>query len=325
MSAAHLHAVPEPDPDEEPGPGEQATTPPADEQPSRGIATMPDLRPYLDVRQLADLTPHMATAGRLLVGGTGRLLRVIARGLRTLLALAGAWLSGRIGRGSALARIGIALAVVYGIGRTAASHPAGPWVAGGGLLVVVLLAGLGRLPGLDFPKPAKQSAPAKQRAGLAARFVGRRKVAPAAPAAGLPEVPSEPPLTALIRELIGDDNGVHLATLRPAMRERIPGLSAAPDKALSDLLRKAGYDPARKFRAGGREGLAGVHRSQLPPLSPAGAHGPLSTPGDHPRPADSPGAESPGEGAGERSSRRVRYVRDPELGSNAWRIEHDGR
>jgi hypothetical protein len=328
MSAAHLHAVPEPDPDEEPGPGEQATTPPApvdDERPGRGIATMPDLRPYLDLRQLTDLAPHMATAGRALARGTGRLLRVLGRGLRVLLALAGAWLSGRIGRGSALARIGIALAVVYGAGRTAASHPAGPWIAAGGLLAAVLLAGLGRLPGLDSPKPAPKktpAAPAEQRGGLVARFAGRRK---AAPAADLPAAPSEPPLTALIRELIGDDNGVHLATLRPAMRDRLPGLAGASDKHLSDLLRRAGYDPTRKFRAGGVPGCAGVHRSQLPPLSPEmpPGHSPLHSPPL--RPANSPEAESSGEGTGEWSERGIRYVRDPELGPEAWRIEHDGR
>jgi hypothetical protein len=333
MSAAHLHAVPEPEPDEEPDPGEQATPPPdqGDTEPTgRGIATVPDLRPYLDVRPLG---PMALTAARLggppLLRAVRRGLLVLGRGVRVLSALAAEWLSGRIGnRGSALARIGIALAALYGVGRTAASHPAGPWVAAGGLLIVVLLAGLGRLPRIGAPKPAEErraTAPVGRRRGsLVARFA-RRTPTPEAPAADPPAAPSEPPLTALIRELIGADNGVHLAVLRPAMRERLPGLSGASDAALRNALSKAGFDPSRTFRAGGIAGRAGVHRSQLPPLSPEtpSGHSPPHSP--HVRPANSPRAEGGGEGAGERSPRGIRYVRDPELGPAAWRIEHDGR
>lgn len=324
MSAAHPHAVPEPDPDEEPGPEEPAEPPPA----GRGVMSMPDLRPYYDVRLLADLAPHAATAGRAMTRGCHRLLCTIGRGLRILSGLTAAWLSGKIGkRGSALARLGIAAAAVYGTARLAFSHPAGPWVAAGALLGVALLAGLGRLPGLDNPAPKTPTKPAPdgRRSGLIARFARTRKATPETPAADPPATLAEPPLTALIRELTGDDNGVHLAVLRPVMRERLPGLSGASDKALSDLLREAGFDPSRTFRAGGVAGRAGVHRSQLPPLSPETppGHSPHHSPPV--RPANSPRAESGGKEAGERSARGIRYVRDPELGPDAWRIEHDER
>lgn len=319
MSTDH---PPTPESGEEPGPGEPVTAP------GRGIASMPDLRPYYDIRQLAELKPQATTAGRALVRASGRLLRVLGRGSRILGRLLVGWLSGRVGsRGSALARLGVTAAAVYGTARLAFSHPAGPWIAAGGLLGVALLAGLGRLPGLNNPAPATPAkpAPGRQRGGMLGLFAGARRATPEAPAATPSAAPAEPPLTALIRELTGDDNGVHLAVLRPAMRERLPGLSGASDRALSDLLREAGFDPTKKFRARGVPGCAGVHRSQLPPLSPEAppGHSPHHSPPV--RPAHSPGAESGGEGVGERSTRGIRYVRDPELGPEAWRIEHDER
>jgi hypothetical protein len=154
-----------------------------------------------------------------------------------------------------------------------------------------------------------------------------------APVEAVDEAPKEDPLTALIRAEIGDENGVHLADLRPAMRAAFPHLSGASDEALREVLTEAGWDPSKKFRARGVAGRQGVHRKQLPPLpSPEGAPGALSGPalrgGDRPRPADSSKAESggerPGEGRRGGGERDFDILPDPERGPSAWRIVHHG-
>ncbi|NGO67860.1 hypothetical protein [Streptomyces boncukensis] len=146
-----------------------------------------------------------------------------------------------------------------------------------------------------------------------------------------PEVPVEPPLTALIRREIGAENGVHLADLRPAMRLALPGLAEATDKELREVLEGAGWDPSKTFRARGHAGRAGVHRNQLPPLpspdSPQeGAEDRSPASGERPRPANSSEAENSGERTGEWSNedrkRGFRMVRDPERGPSAWKVEH---
>ncbi|MFJ3946055.1 hypothetical protein [Streptomyces griseoaurantiacus] len=144
------------------------------------------------------------------------------------------------------------------------------------------------------------------------------------------EEPAEDPLTALLRELIGTDNGVHLQDLRPAMRERLPGLQDASDEELRERLLRAGYDPSRKFRARGKAGRAGVHRDELPPLpssadSPSSVSGPLSARGEGLRPADSPPCSPLLSGGGDPAKSEVRIVPDPERGPSAWRVEHLGK
>ncbi|MGW1162550.1 hypothetical protein ACWD48_30995 [Streptomyces sp. NPDC002519] len=144
------------------------------------------------------------------------------------------------------------------------------------------------------------------------------------------EPPAEDPLTALLRELIGTDNGVHLQDLRPAMRERLPGLQDASDEELRERLLRAGYDPARKFRARGKAGRAGVHRDELPPLpssseSPSSVSGPLSARGEGLRPADSPPRSPLLSGGGDPAKSEVRIVPDPERGPSAWRVERLGK
>ncbi|GAA1227463.1 hypothetical protein [Streptomyces rhizosphaericus] len=141
---------------------------------------------------------------------------------------------------------------------------------------------------------------------------------------------AEDPLTALLRELIGTDNGVHLQDLRPAMRERLPGLQDASDEELRGQLLQTGYDPSRKFRARGKAGRAGVHRDELPPLpssaeSPASVSGPLSARGERRRPADSPHRSPLLSGGGDPAKSGVRIVPDPERGPSAWRVEHLGK
>ncbi|MFF5655243.1 phospholipase D-like domain-containing protein [[Kitasatospora] papulosa] len=190
----------------------------------------------------------------------------------------------------------------------------------------------------------------RPRKGLAGWL--RKKPAPApadapaqAPANAPAEAVQEPPLTALIRELIGDDNGVHLSTLRPAIRERFPAFSQASDKRVRELLVGEGWDPSRTFRAGGVAGRAGIHRDQLPPLpSPddgqeaerIGSPPPKSASdlavsprspeaesgGERGRRAPERATEKPPEGwTAEDVSRGYRWVNDIERGPSAWVIQ----
>jgi hypothetical protein len=298
----------------------------------------------------------LSRAGRGLVG----VVVVQGRGLVVLVRIATVWLSGE-GKGPSVGgRLLLAAGAVYGVGETWATQPGAPWLITGGLLVLVVMAASGRIKapakkGAKKPAPkapaateqppasaAEKDTPAAARAGVLARLAGRRKPAPAEPpelppAEGpeeadeqapreVPEGPVEDPLTALIREQIGAENGVHLRDLRPAMREALPGLAEATDQQLREVLVSAGWDPTRTFRARGAAGRAGVHRDQLPPLpSPGSTQGPLSgrSPqgGERPRPADSSEAESGGEWTEEQKRRGLRSVPDPEGGPAASKIQ----
>ncbi|MFF3730400.1 hypothetical protein ACFYXM_08805 [Streptomyces sp. NPDC002476] len=198
----------------------------------------------------------------------------------------------------------------------------------------------------EVPEVSKEKPAEAPRASWAARLF-RRPAPPAEPLDGTPseadeeaveespEAPREDPLTTLLRNAIGGENGVHLEDLRPLMRKHLPGLSQATDKELRAHLISAGYNPTRKFRARGAAGRAGVHRTDLPPLpSPGSApEGAVSDspPSLHPsRPADSSPLSAPRRGAGEGSerwtaeekARGFRSVPDPERGPSASRIEH---
>ncbi|MDQ0762045.1 hypothetical protein [Streptomyces canus] len=189
------------------------------------------------------------------------------------------------------------------------------------------------------PEKGQEKAPTSRRKGPA-RWL--RRPAEQTPAEAVEQAPdedrsealAEPALTALIRELIGDDNGVHLGVLRPAMRERIPGLAEADDKQLRKVLVEAGFDPSRTFRARGVAGRSGVHRRDLPPLpSPGGAqedppgHSPLAESGADLR--KSPKVESgrralrklPEGWTEEDDARGYRWKNDPGRGPSAWVME----
>lgn len=134
------------------------------------------------------------------------------------------------------------------------------------------------------------------------------------------EAPAEPPVVALVRAQIGDEKGVHLSVLYPAMRGALPGAGEAPDEALRQLLREHQIPTRRSVRVGGVAGRSGVHRDDLPPLpskglSKSGAT-PLSTGGDA---GQSRGAERPGEarrgaveGAESGGEVTARLIQDPE-------------
>jgi hypothetical protein len=303
----------------------------------------------------------LGRAGRGLLG----VVVVQGRGLVVLVRITAVWLSGE-GKGPSVGgRLLLAAGAVYGVGETWATQPGAPWLITGGLLVLVAMAASGRIkaPAKKGAKKPAAKAPAKQapaapeqtpapaaeegtpaaaRAGVLARLAGRRKTAPAEPVEQppveapeeadeqppqeAPEGPVEDPLTALIREQIGAENGVHLEVLRPAMREVLPGLAEATDKQLREVLVSAGWDPSRKFRARGAAGRAGVHRDQLPPLrSPSTPTGPLSSPALRPSPALSPAkisrAESGGEWTEEEKQRGFRSVPDPKGGPAASKIQ----
>ncbi|MFI1702995.1 hypothetical protein [Streptomyces griseoruber] len=208
-------------------------------------------------------------------------------------------------------------------------------------------------PANDVEKdPAKDAddAPTPRRKGLAGWLRKRSVPAGASTPDGTPDEEAaqdpaqdihEPPLTALIRELIGNDNGVHLQVLRPAMRERFPDLAGATDQQLRKVLVEWDFDPSRTFRAGGVAGRAGVHRDQLPPLPSPSDGGRaetkrLSAPESAsdlrvspPTLRRSPGVKSGGERrrkvpegwTPEDVERGYRWVNDAERGPSAWSID----
>jgi hypothetical protein len=315
-------------------------------------------------------------AGRLIwraVIGLVHLVRRIGAGSAIMLGLLVGWLNGTYGtRGSIPARFGGVLVVFGVIAHSVADHPMD------GTIVVVwawclasLFADRGAFDRLRKKAKGKQAKDAQKGAQKGAQESAekapeqdvektdarsRKRLAgwlrkrpepdaeqtPAEDADGTPEqAPAEPSLTALIRELTGDDNGVHLAVLRPAMRKRLPGLSRATDQQLRKVLVDAGYDPSRTFRARGVAGRAGIHRSELPPPPSPGA-GPEAGQDDSPPPesgsdlgrsSHSPPSRRAAESArkgrpplpdgvtAEDVARGYRWVNDAERGPSAWVIE----
>ncbi|MFE3033047.1 hypothetical protein ACFXKY_15555 [Streptomyces canus] len=335
---------------------------------------IPDLRPYADPKAAVRLARQGVAASRKPAAWLGiRVLAEIAalarycwKGTRILAGLLTGWLTGAYGEKFSIpARLGGVVALVLALVHTGQQF---------GAVVLVIVAQLwflaASLTGVGVfdrklgnakkeqakateettqkaPEKPEASEPTGRRKGLARWLRPTPEQAPAdtpveaadrAPAEAPFEAPAESPLTALIRELIGDDNGVHLGVLRPAMRERLPGLAEADDKQLRQVLVQAGFDPSRTFRARGVAGRAGVHRSELPPLpSPGGPH--EDSPGHSPLPESGPDLrKSPGVESGTESSRRppqrlpegwteedgargYRWVNDPERGPSAWMME----
>lgn len=311
----------------------EATAGTPGEQPHPRALAIPDLRPYLDPRPLAAWTVTGIKASRRPAAWLGKqLLRapvhaaiVLRDGAIVLLRSASRWLSGEIypKTGPVVRFIAVPAITLYGAGRAFTDYPAHTAV---GLLLVVAAASRAA------ERPEKTDRTTKTRASTktppnkqpAQPSVDTHETPPAdgttQPAEDPRDTLTEPPLTALIRREIGDDNGVHLADLRPAMREYLPGLAQATDEQLRRVLVEAGFDPSRKFRARGSAGRAGVHRDQLPPLfSPTPSQGrptPHSPPPeDHPSPAEISAPESTGEQSGEPFSSQVGS-------SGAWTVKH---
>ncbi|WP_431999306.1 hypothetical protein [Streptomyces sioyaensis] len=135
-----------------------------------------------------------------------------------------------------------------------------------------------------------------------------------------PETPAEHPVVALVRALIGDDEGVHLSELYPAMRQRLEGFSEATDEHLLQVLTDHSLEKARTVRSRGVAGRSGIRRSALPPLpspnTPLQKPSPtLSKDGDagQSASAESSGDQRRGNGDAEESAgeRTVRLQQDP--------------
>ncbi|WP_405893785.1 hypothetical protein OG272_16030 [Streptomyces sp. NBC_00104] len=357
-------ALPEPEPE----PGEEPEPEPGEEEPERlPSIVIPNLRPYADPKAVLDLARRGARASRRPTARLGRralaelahIGRLLLAGSRILLGLLIGWMTGTYGKGgSVLARFGGVALLLYVLARTIGLHPVeAPFAAVWTWCLAALFAARGAFDALVKKATGGQRKAAKKGEEKAAKEDGKKKGQveptkdPAPVPAGTPaedvdqtpaEGPVEPPLTALIRELIGDDNGVHLQALRPAMRERLPGLQNATNQELRQVLVGADWDPSRTFRSRGVPGRAGIHRDQLPPLpSPENGAGPLSDSLSTERNAgqadDSPLLSARGEGSGEQhrkgrkrapegwteeeAARGFRSVADPAAGPHASRIE----
>ncbi|WP_327345923.1 hypothetical protein [Streptomyces europaeiscabiei] len=365
----------EPEPGEEPEPEPE----PGEEEPERLPAiVIPNLRPYADPKAVIDLARRGAKASRrptarlgrralaglahisrLLLAGLAHISRLLLAGSRILLGLLIGWMTGAYGKGgSVLARFGGVALLLYVLARTIGLYPVeAPIAAVWTWCLAALFAARGAFDALVKKATGGQRKAAKKDEEKATKEDGKKKGQveptkdPTPVPAGTPaedvdqapaEGPVEPPLTALIRELIGDDNGVHLQALRPAMRERLPGLQNATNQELRQVLVRADWDPSRTFRSRGVPGRAGIHRDQLPPLpSPEDGAGPLSDSLSTERSAgqddDSPLLSARGEGSGEKrrkghkrapegwteeeAARGFRSVADPAAGPHASRIE----
>jgi hypothetical protein len=382
MSSAHLHAVPDPDPDGQPGPWDWPVlvdhdvlvdqdveelvdgvddTPDEDTPGRRRALTVPDLRPYVDVRPLAELGPLAVEAGRqaappLLraigwaVKKTGQAAVICCRGMGVLLVLLAGWLSGSIGkRGSIGARALGAGCAAYAVVRLSIQYPPLLAVFAAVLLLFAVLAAGGHL----NPAPAKkapagkkepaatEAAPAPARRGLRSRLADRIRGeatpskqpspdSPAqAPAEPVEEAAPDPSPEAVIRalhHLVQGGRGVLHTTL--AQHLGLP--DTGPVKRVLD---EAGIRRRPGVRSVAGNG-PGVHRQDFPPLSPAPSdpQGSGVVAGQEPTPTPTTPTGTSGEGlnalytdwAAEELAAGHRFIRDPERGPAAWKIEHYG-
>ncbi|MDX3069545.1 hypothetical protein PV518_46765 [Streptomyces sp. ND04-05B] len=359
LTADQAHEPNEPEPREpEPHELEPDDDEPGEWEPERIPALMiPNLRPYADPKALASLARRSikvsrkpaTSLGRRLLPALGKLGATLLAGSRILGRLIWGWATGAYGKaGSIPARFGGVAVLLYMLARSLGEWPAPTLIAVAWCWCLAALSATRGAFDRLLKKTAAASPKGAKKNGRKPKKGGKKKTqtkltkepAPALtdnPGEAPAEDVTEPPLMALVRELIGGDNGVHLNTLRPAMRERLPGLAEATDQQLRQVLVAAGWDPSRTFRAGGVAGRAGIHRDQLPPFP---------FPGDGPgtRSPETSGAESgpdlrkspEGESSGEdpESTRRVpdgwtdedhargyRWVNDAERGPSAWTIE----
>lgn len=369
MSSVHLHAVP--DPGEQPGRGDwpvpeepeelvdgDDAEPGEDdggEQERRRALVVPDLRPYYDVRALAELGPLAVEVGRRGVPpvlralgraakATGRAVMICGRGIGALLVLLAGWLSGQIGkRGSIGARVGGAAFAAYAVVQLSVDFPPLTVVFAGAVLLFAVLAAGGHL--TPAPKktagekepPVKNAAPAKARSGLRARLADRLRGGAKAPAQPSPDAPEQvaaeavpdPSPEALVRalhHLVQDGRGVLHTTL--AEHLRLP--DTGPVKRVLD---EAGIRRRPGVRSVAGNG-PGVHRQDFPPLPPAQGdpQGSDVAAGQGANANANNALEAAREGLDapytdwtlEEVAAGRRFVPDPESGPAAWKIEHYG-
>ncbi|MFI1165621.1 hypothetical protein ACH4UM_18900 [Streptomyces sp. NPDC020801] len=95
-------------------------------------------------------------------------------------------------------------------------------------------------------------------------------------------------------QLMGDQPGVHLRELYPAMRQ-LPGHADRDDAQLRAALRTLGIPVRRSLRTGGIAGRSGVARADLTPLPSPGGEPSVESSGDAGQSADSPPVSALGE------------------------------
>ncbi|MFE0765406.1 hypothetical protein [Streptomyces smyrnaeus] len=338
--AAHLYPVPDPD-DETAGerdvPAPVAVPVPPlptepeldddagdedqddDEKPEhrRRALSLPDLSPYYDVRPLKELGPLAVAAGRrggppMLRGlarvGHGAIVGVLCllRGVRLLLVLFYAWMTGATGKGGGIpARLGITAALGYVLATAPAQHPAAPYAMATAFLLLLVAAGTGRIPEPGSKKNKKSGEKAQKRtgekaekeepkdaprSGLLARLQRLRKGreetpavdltkapagSPAEPAAALAEqspepvgqTPADPSPDDVIRAL-HQLVGEGRGVLLTTLRQH---LSLPDTRAVRRVLGECSITIRAGVRTTAGNG-PGVHRDDVPPLpSPHGS------------------------------------------------------
>ncbi|WP_019548588.1 hypothetical protein [Streptomyces sulphureus] len=134
----------------------------------RRALSLPDLSPYYDVRPLKELGPLAVAAGRrggppllrcLARVGHGAIIGVLCllRGVRLLLVLLYAWMTGAIGKGGSFpARLGITAGLGYVLATAPAQHPAAPYAMAVAFLLLLVAAGTGRIPEPGSKKKSKK-------------------------------------------------------------------------------------------------------------------------------------------------------------------------
>lgn len=169
------------------------------------------------------------------------------------------------------------------------------WEAVGALLTGAYLAGYGCL---HAPHLARFAIPGAVLAWCVAAWC----VAPqgaaeeAAPdPAGPAELDARAAFVRWLLDLIGDQSGIHLRELYPAMRQ-LPGCERHDDTRLRGALRAFQIPVHRSLRIGRDAGRSGVRKSDLPPLSPIHGERPVETGGDAGQSVDSPQVSVVGEG-----------------------------
>lgn len=111
------------------------------------------------------------------------------------------------------------------------------------------------------------------------------------------EVPADPrhALARWLLDTIGEQPGIHLRELYPAMR-KLPGQEGRTDAELRALLKGFGVRVSRSVRIGRIAGRSGVYRDHVEALLPPAGEPPVETGGDAGQGADSPPLSGVGEG-----------------------------
>ncbi|WP_432001582.1 hypothetical protein [Streptomyces sioyaensis] len=220
--------------------------------------TLPDLRPYYDVRPLKALGPLAVDAGRvggppLLRGvtraGHGAIIGVLCllRGGRLLLVLIYAWLTGSTGKGGGIpARLGIAAGLGYVLATAPAQHPAAPYGMAAAFLLLLVAAGTGQIPEPGAKKKGKKAGEKtgekdqkNEKAGEKPKQGDAPEEAPAKEEKAEKEKPKDAPRGGLLGRLqrLGKDRE------EPSTVDLAKGPASSPDEPAGDVPEEAPETP----------------------------------------------------------------------------------